>query len=586
MRFAAFGGRLLSFSLCEWRALVLSKIFGGLVLIGAITIATPLYAQFIPGIAPAQTPTDPAVFKGMSPAQASCSALFTRENGAAFAAIPDAPTAINSAQIIPAGGTHGAADNDLPEFCRVEGTISPTVGFLLRMPTSGWNGKFMMGGCGGPCGTYLEDRIDQALVRHYAVVTTDMGHKGTGWLFAYKNPQGQIDFAYRATHLTAVVAKVIIAQFFGQSAAHNYFLGCSTGGRQAMIEAQRFPTDFDGIVAGAPVYDELGDAPYYLDWNTRVNTALGGATILTIDKLALIHKAVLDQCDALDGLKDGLLMNPLKCRFNPASLICHPGQAASQCLSPAQADVARKFHEGARNSKGERLYHGIPWGAEDQWVNYFGWVSPTGTQYDGAGYSISGYLGFGSQAPGGPSYRASDFDYDRDPQRLVAAGKIYNPADPDLSGFRAHGGKLILFHGMNDNNIPVEASIDYYRQAQRANGATTDFFRLFTPPGMDHCRDGDGGGDFDWISAIETWVEHNQAPDRMIAYHLTAPYPSAPRAIEDYGAPYAKLTRHPIDPTLYGRARPVYPWPLSTRYSGHGDPTKPESWRPEADKGQ
>jgi len=202
---------------------------------------------------------------------------------------------------VPAGGTHGAADDDLPEICRVEGVIAPTVGFLVRMPTRNWNGKFMMGGCGGPCGNYLEDRIDPALVRNYAVVNTDMGHKGSGWLFGYNNLQGQVDFAYRATHVTAVVAKEVIKAFHGNAASRNYFNCWSTGGRQAMISAQRFPDDFEGIIAGAPVYDEVGDSPYFLEWNLRVNTAADGSTILTADKLDVVHDAVLRKCDALGG---------------------------------------------------------------------------------------------------------------------------------------------------------------------------------------------------------------------------------------------------------------------------------------------
>lgn len=534
------------------------------------------------------TPGDPAAFAGMSKPHAACARLFSRATGAVLAQIPDAPIAINSARIVPAGGTHGVADDDLPEICRVEGVISPTVGFLLRMPTSNWNGKFMMGGCGGPCGNYLEDRVDQALVRNYAVVNTDMGHKGTGWLFGYNNRQGQVDFAYRATHLTAKVAKEIIAAFYGTPPSRNYFMGCSTGGRQAMIEAQRFPNDFDGIIAGAPVYDELGDSPYFIEWNLRVNTAQDGSTILTRDKVDIIHRAVMKQCDAADGLKDGLLMDPLQCKFDPRRLICKPGQNGDQCLSPAQADVAQRFRDGARNAKGQQIYWGMPWGAEDFWVNYFGWVSPTGRQYTGSGYSITGYLGYGSGPPGGPTYRVAEFDYDRDPDRLNLMGDIYNPMNPDLSRFRARGGKLILFHGTSDNNIPVEASIDYYEKAARANGgvqATSAFLRLFTPPGMDHCRGGPGGGEIDWITALENWVEKNQAPDVVIAHHMKAAYPTAPRAMEDHGGPYAKLGRHPLDPASYDRARPIYPWPVSTRYAGKGDPALPSSWKADVPKG-
>ncbi|WP_439486875.1 tannase/feruloyl esterase family alpha/beta hydrolase [Blastomonas fulva] len=537
----------------------------------------------IPGIAPDMTPGDPAAFANMGKEEAACARLFTRQSGEAFAHIPDTPTLINSVRLIPAGGTHGAADDDLPEFCRVEGVIAPTIGFLLRMPTKNWNGKFMMGGCGGPCGNYLEDRVDPALVRGYAVVNTDMGHKGTGWLFGFNNLQGQIDFAYRATHLTAKAAKEIVAAFYGTRASRNYFMGCSTGGRQAMISAQRFPNDFDGIIAGAPVYDELGDSPYFIEYNLRANTAPDGSTILTKDKIDVLHNAVLKQCDGLDGLNDGLLMDPLQCNFNPATLVCKPGQDPAQCLSPAQADVAQKFRDGARNSKGETIYWGIPWGAEKGWVNYFGWVSPTGQQYTGSGYAITGYLGLSSGATGGPNYKVADFDYDRDPDRLNLVGDIYNPLNPDLSRFKARGGKLILFHGTDDNNIPVEASIDYFRKATLVNGGeaeTRRFFRLFTPPAMDHCRGGLGGGDADWITLLENWVEKGEAPDQVIMHHVTTPAISVPRATEDYGGPYAKMARYPLQPGSYDRARPVYPWPVSTRYSGKGDPALPGSWVP------
>jgi hypothetical protein len=508
-----------------------------------------------------------------------CEALRGPVAATRYARMPDAPVGINSARVMPAGGTHGPADDDLPEFCRVEGVIAPTVGFLLRMPTKNWNGKFMMGGCGGPCGNYLEDRIDSALVRNYAVVTTDMGHKGNGWLWAYNNPQGQIDFAYRATHLTAVVAKQIIGDYYGTPASRNYFMGCSTGGRQAMISAQRFPNDFEGIIAGAPVYDEVGDAPYFLEWNNMVNSGPDRRSIITRDKLPVIHKAVLERCDGIDGLKDGILQNPLKCNFDPKTIICKPGQAADQCLTPQQADVAQKFYDGARNSKGEKLYWGIPKGAEMQWTLFIG---ADGNQQWGEGSSITGYLGF-AQAPG-PNYKLSDFDYDRDPARMEIAASMYNPVNPDLSRFRKRGGKLILFTGWDDNNIPAEATIDYYQAAVRANGgeaATRDFFRLFLPPAVNHCRGGAGGGEIDWITALENWVEKGQAPDQVIAYRPVKPYPMVPRPVEDYGSSqYSKFGRHPLASDYYDTSRPVYAYPLEARYTGKGDPAEAKNWRP------
>ena len=541
-----------------------------------------ILAAWLAGLGTTTALAEGALAEGGGPADpaAACEAILSPQYGSRLALIPDAPSAINSARIVSAGGTHGAADNDLPEICRVEGNISPTVGFLLRMPTKNWNGKFMMGGCGGPCGNYLEDRIDPALVRHYAVVDTDMGHKGTGWLFGYHNLQGQLDFAYRATHLTAVVAKEIIKTFYGNAAARNYFNGCSTGGRQAMIEAQRFPQDFEGIIAGAPVYDEVGDAPYFLDWNTNVNTAKDGSSILTVDKLAVLHKAVLKQCDMLDGLADGLLMNPARCAFDPKSIVCKVGADAAQCLTPEQAEVAQKIHDGARNSKGQKLYWGMAWGSEDQWIP-IGWVDASGKQRSYAGFSITGYLGLTQGAPAGPGYHSSEFDFDAHPSRLDLTGALYNPVNPDLSRFHRAGGKLILFTGWHDNNIPPEASLNYYEAAMRANGgeaATKEFFRFFMPPAVNHCRGGDGGGEVDWITALELWVENGQAPEKLLAYHLQKPYVTAPRAMEDYGAPYLKLGRHPLQRDEYDRSRPVFAYPAWAKYSGHGDPANPSSW--------
>ncbi len=521
--------------------------------------------------------SEPALSPTASASQ-RCQAMASSARAQVYAQFPDAPTSVNSARVIPAGGTHGAADDDLPEYCRVEGMIAPTVGFLLRMPTKTWNGKFMMGGCGGPCGNYLEDRIDAALARNYAVVNTDLGHKGVGWLFAYHNPQGQTDFAYRATHLTAVVAKELIADFFGQRAARNYFDGCSTGGRQALVEAQRFPDDFEGIIAGAPVYNETEDAPYFLEWNVLVNTGPDWRAILPRDLLPVVHQSVLKQCDALDGLKDGVLQNPLACNFEPQSLICKPGAAAGTCLSREQVSVVQKFHDGAVNSKGEKLYFGMPWGSEEEWSAFIG---ADGRQNWSNGTSMTAILGF--DQPVGPRYSLKDFNYDTSQGRLDLTGFQYNPLNPDLSRFAKAGHKLILFHGWNDNQIPVGTSLAYYHKATLANGgetATRRFLRFFAPPGMQHCRGGAGGGEIDWISALENWVEKDRPPEQVIAYRPVKPYATSPRAIEDYGGfDYHKFNRHPMPAGSYDTARPVYLYPAIARYSGKGDPAVAQNWR-------
>ncbi|WP_394762673.1 tannase/feruloyl esterase family alpha/beta hydrolase [Phenylobacterium sp.] len=495
----------------------------------------------------------------MDHAAAACAALQPTQAfsdvATHLAQIPDAPTSIVSARIVP-------SERGLPAYCRVEGQIAPTIGFLMKLPTAAWNGKMMMGGCGGPCGQYLSDRLDPALARRYAVISTDMGHKGIGWAFAYQNLQGQIDFGSRATHLTAVVGKALINTFYAQPAAFAYFNGCSTGGRQAMVEAQRFPDDFNGIIGGAPPYFETGDTPLFLSWGARVNMDSAGKTILDAAKLPMVHRAVMDACDP-QHTQDNFLLNPAACKWEPSALLCKPGQAAGACLSPAEADVIRKIYSGAVNSKGRALYFGMPRGSEMEWapgfVNFNGLPGNYLSGFGGAGNSIMTYGAY-FYSPGA-TYSERDFDYDRDPPRLAVTEALYNAQNPDLRAFKAAGGKLILFHGWNDNQIPVGASIDYYETATRAAGgpeATRSFFRMFLLPGVGHCRGGPGGSEVDWISALEAWVEKGKAPDQVVTNRMKVD-PNATVEIAP-GETLILFPRHPLDPSsvISSRVLPAY----------------------------
>ncbi len=509
-----------------------------------------------------------------------------------FAQIPDAPTTIDSARLVPARGDGSAWEKDLPEMCRVQGFVAPSVGFVLRLPTSNWNGKFIMGGCGGPCGTFLLDRMTPAVVRGYAAVVTDMGHQGGGWMFAYNNPQGQIDHAYRATHVTAVASKVIVEAFYARKPARNYFYGCSTGGRQGMVAAQRFPEDFDGILAGSPPWNQTGVRAYFMLGSARANLDANRKPILDARKLPLIHDAVLAACDAADGLKDGVLQNPLACSWDPSTIQCatnqsgvdpsRAGQSGSSCLTAAEVGVVRRIHNGTTNSAGVRLHRGMPRGSELKWAPVF-------VDHDGRpGAYLGGPGGIGNVSynymsffyPPGPGYSGLDFDYDRDPPRLALTEYLWNAENPDLSRFKARGGKLILYHGWDDNQIPGGASVDYYETATRTMGgeaATREFFRLFMLPATDHCRYGIGGAEVDWLTALENWVEKGQAPDAVIAHRMrTEPYPSRRDEVGHGGD--LLIPRFPLEPGSYDRARPIYPWPDAARYAGKGDPDDPASW--------
>jgi len=300
------------------------------------------------------------------------------------------------------------------------------------------------------------------------------------------------------------------------------------------------------------------------------NTGSNGQPILTPAQLPMIHKAIMEACDAVDGVRDGILQAPLNCQWKPQSIICKGG-ATDNCLTASQAEVVQKIYDGARNSKGELLYWGMPRGSEDQWA---GWLRPRTSQ----GQSITGYMAFYPSAS--PSYAVQDFNYDTDPARVNLTAWMHNPLNPDLSAFKKSGGKLILFHGYNDNNIPTQASITYYESAVRTMGgraATDAFFRLFTPPAVNHCRGGDGGGSIDWIGAMEAWIEKGQAPDVLMAYHPAKPYPTIPREITDYGGGYSRFDRFPLQPGEYDRVRPLFPYPAIAKYT-KGDPNLATSY--------
>jgi feruloyl esterase len=510
--------------------------------------------------AQAAEPSPPAT------AAAACASLTSAANAQKFSRISDAVTSVFSAGIVP-------AHRDIPETCRVEGSVAPSVGFLLYLPTSDWNGKFMEIGCGGACGSFLPFRVEPPLVRHYAVVTSDLGHKGWAgdFSFAYNDLAAEMDFGWRATHVTAIAAKELVAAFYERKAARNYYMGCSTGGRQGLIEAQQFPTDFEGIIAGAPPLDQTGDSALHLNWIMRSNVGKDGTAILKADRLPLIHAAVLAACDAKDGLKDGVLQDPRTCNWDPASIACAAGATSTaSCLTADEVTVVRKIYSGATNSHGDKLYFGMPRGSEDQWPMLIAVGSPPGM--GAIGDSMIRYGSFFDQpAPG-----VMEFDYDRDPQRLAMMERLYNAQNPDLRKFKAAGGKMISFHGWNDNNIPAGASIDYYETTTRTMGgeaATRDFYRLFVLPSVDHCQYGLGGGEVDWITALENWVEKGEAPDQVIAHHMIKePYDLIPGDI------WAQMARHPLDPSTFDRTRPVYPFPDVARWSGKGDPDKAENW--------
>jgi feruloyl esterase len=467
------------------------------------------------------------------------------------------PVNVLSATAVPATA-------DLPAHCRVLGYVRPSINFDIRLPAQNWNGKFYMVGCGGFCGTLDSDRAgftnaaNYGLRRNYAVATTDAGHWGTSVAdgrWAYNNRIAEIDWGTRAVTETARVSKAVIRARYGEPPKKAYFAGCSTGGRMAAIEAQRFPDDFDGIISGAPALDYTGLVATFFAWLVKANTGPDGKDILAKAKVPLIRDAVLKQC----GDADGLISDPAACPFKPASLICKAGQN-SDCLSEAEVKVLEKWYAGAKNSKGEQVYPGgLPLGSESYWPVWLTGIEPTGGRLIYAfGQDFLRYMAF--QDDPGERYQVTDFDFDKDPPRLAFMAGLYNAMNPDLSRFKARGGKLLMYHGLADTIVTPWNTLDYFAAVEKAGGGSVDdYFRLFMIPGMDHCglpaQQGPGitEAGFDPLTALEKWVEDGVPPDSLVA------------------------TKTNKDGTVLW-TRPLCSHPKQARYKGAGNPKEAASY--------
>ena len=483
--------------------------------------------------------------------ESACESLISAD----FSNLPDAPTRILKSEVVPVAA-------ERPAHCLVSGNIAPTVGFTLAMPLSGWNGKYFQHGCGGSCGTSRLFYCDEPLNRGYACITTDMGHSGPPreWMWAYENLQAQVDFGFRSTHVTLIAGKAIVKAFYNSAPNRAYFYGCSTGGRQAMVEAQHFPWDFDGIIVGAPVINQTG-AGLQILWTHLANRDKNGQEILKARDARLMHAAVLKQCDMNDGLKDGLIGDPRRCPFDPASLQCTAANSG-QCLSAPQIDAARKIYSGPQSSEGKALYTGglVP-GSELAWIGDF--VAADGKSPAPINADFMRFISLGSF--NGHHWKPEQFDFDRDYQRFGLVEPLFSGSNPDLRKFKARGGKMIGFQGWNDQSIVPLNFLDYYQTVVRTMGGlekTQDFYRLFMIPGMRHCIfDGmSGGADaINFLDYLEKWVEKGEVPEAMIGSHV----------LRD--APLTRALTFPLPADKIDFTRPHYPYPAQYRYKGRGD---------------
>jgi hypothetical protein len=479
-----------------------------------------------------------------------------------FTSVPDAPTELLRPELVSAeGGT--------PAYCDVRGYVSPQVGFELRLPLNHWNQKYMQlgtAGWGGAVGRSCLSYLSQG----YACAESNSGHQGPGGLWAVDNLQAQLDFGYRAVHVTRLAARAIIERFYAQSTKKSYFMGCSTGGYQGLVEAERFPWDFDGIVAGAPDMDEADLSARDL-WARRVMLDQAGHPILDDAALAILHEAALKACDADDGVQDGIIGDSLTCRVPVRDLICKTG-LTGQCLTEAQARAAEQMYQGPPTFL-PSIRGALP-GSERTWVR---------------GLADPAYLDdlFEHMIYGLTNLTTSNFNFDRDYQRLGLAA-LYTGTNPDLRRFKIAGGKLLVYQGEIDTSEMPTAAVDFYKSVERLIGGakeTESFFRLFMVPAMTHCTGGEGAYMINYLAAMEAWVEHASPPDKLIGLHPSDDFLAAQPLPPDLSASIvqnltrqgriaiaARQLRFPLDPSVpITFSRPIYPYPLVAKYRGRGD---------------
>jgi hypothetical protein len=452
---------------------------------------------------------------------------------------------------------------NVPAFCRVVAVAKPTSDSEIRielwMPASGWNGKLQGLGNGGFAGQIDYMQLGAAVGKGYAATATDTGHSGSpiDATWALGHPEKVVDFGHRGIHEMTRVAKELVRAFYGKDAQHSYFAGCSDGGREALMEAQRYPADYDGILAGAP-------ANY---WTALLSMAATDTQALTLDqasfipptKISTIAAAVNSACDQLDGVLDGILNDPRQCHFDPATIQCKSGEDSDKCLTAPQAAALKKIYAGPRDAHGREIFPGFLPGAEDGPGGWGLWITGPELHKSLMAFFEMGY--FSNMVYENPGWDDKTFNIDfglKSADEKTASA--LNATDPDLKAFRARGGKLIIYHGWNDPAIPARNTVNYYQSVVAKMGLNDvdSFMRLYMVPGMQHCDDGPGADSFGQVgrlsfddpqhsvsAALVQWVEKSAAPSRIIA--------------SKYAGDHATMTR------------PLCPYPPSAKYKGTGD---------------
>ena len=481
----------------------------------------------------------------------NCEAL----SGKDFKTVVGAAVTITKAELV------SSKSDAHPAHCHVLATIAPSTGVEIQLPVENWNERLLFTGCGGLCGLIRSSQGADALARNYAVATTDMGHSlapgedPRAWTF---NEELVEEWQYLATHRATLLSKAVIATAYGRAQEYAYFRGCSTGGRQGLTEALMYPSDYDGVIAGAPAAQMV--TPHNV-FAYASNSRADGSPILTAEAITLLSDSVLQACDKDDGLKDGVVGNPLSCAFKPESLRCAASQT-ERCLTEEQIDAANKVYDGARRADGAPFYAmGYTKGSERDWISGF-----IGT--DERGPRRAGSAQFTVERKIGPDATLADFDYAKHGTSGSPVGGLldFGSDGKKLETYINRGGKIILYHGWTDTDATPASSFYVYNAQAEAFGeeAVSDFLRMFLMPGMNHCRGGNGVNTADYLDALELWVEDGKAPESLDAYGTTAD-------------PFNYIA-HPLDPDTIVKGRRLFSYPATSIYGGVGDEADPENW--------
>jgi feruloyl esterase len=523
--------------------------------------------------------TEPSLASPSVPSVAAqkCAAL----TGLNLEDAPGGPALVTSARLVevPASGleapffhpsgyasTPAAAQGatKIKQYCDVTGYVAPQNKFELKLPLpSDWNQKFFFYACGGFCGFVIRDACNLGLARGYASATGNGGHDsalGFDGIWAANAPELQEDFGWRSNHVITLITKFITTHYYGKAIKYSYMAGNSKGGQAVLLEAQRFPEDFDGLMPSAPVYDYTGRNTIAAAWFAQAVSDGHGGSVLNAEAAQAVHKSVLTHCGAQAGVEEALVTDPPSCKWEPEMVACGSGNSGPDCLNAKQVAAVKRLMAPATNSKGQVLY-AYPYipGTETQWAgwNYFGAPSPAYPPRFANMELPAQFLKYFVDEKIRAKGDALSFDFDRDPATLARARRIYDASSFDLRAFKARGGKILLWHGLADGAIMATSSIGYYEGVMKLMGGrkqTEEFFRLFLVPGVHHGGGGPGLTEFDALTRLENWVEKGQAPEKLIAWR------SSNGVVE--------------------RSRPVFPYPVLARYSGKGDPKQAESFVP------